>query len=242
VGSQQWTAWVHEGIRKAAAHHLMVDIHDEFRDTGYRRTYPNLMIVPNSSPAKSVAEFIAHAKANPGKLSYGSSGTGTSTHLAGELFKRKAGIELTHVPYRGVSSALNDLMPGRLDVMFNTAGGTLQQARAGQVRGLAVTSIKRFPTAQEYPTIAESGVSGLTDFDVSSWYALFMPAKTPRDIVLKLNADTNAILGEPEIRQRLERLGLAIVGSTPEQLGRHIKAEADLWEPVIKAAGIKSEG
>ena len=205
-------------------------------------TYPNLMIVPNSSPVKSVAEFIAHAKANAGKITYGSSGTGTSTHLAGELFKRKAGVQMTHVPYRGVSSALNDLIPGRLDVMFNTAGGTLQQARSGQVRGLAVTSIKRFPTAQEFPTIAEAGIPGLTDFDVSSWYALFVPSKTPPEIVRKLNADTVAILAEPEIRQRLERLGLAIVGSTPEELGRHFKAEADLWEPVIKAAGIKSEG
>lgn len=204
--------------------------------------YPNLMIVPNSSPVKSVAEFVAHAKANPGKITYGSSGTGTSTHLAGELFKRKAGIEMTHVPYRGVSSALNDLMPGRLDVMFNTVGGTLQQARAGQVRGLAVTSAKRFPTALEYPTIVEAGVPGLADFNVSSWYALFMPAKTPRDIVQKLNADTVAILAEPEIKQRLERLGLAIVGSTPAELGRHLKAESELWAPVIQAAGIKSEG
>lgn len=205
-------------------------------------TYPNLMIVPNSSPAKTVAEFIAHARANPGKISYGSSGSGTSTHLAGELFKRKTGIEMTHVPYRGVSAALNDLIPGRLDVMFNTAGGTLQQARAGQVRGLAVTSIRRFPTAQEFPTVAESGIPALADFDVSAWYALFMPAKTPREIVQKLSADTNAILKEPEIRQRLERQGLAVAGSTPDEMARHFKAEAELWGPVIKAAGIKSEG
>ena len=165
-------------------------------------TYPNLMAVPNSSPAKSVMEFVAHAKANRGKITYASSGTGTSTHLSGELFKRMTGIEMTHVPYRGVAPALNDLIPGRVDVMFNTMAGVLQHARSGQVRGLAVTSAKRFPTALEFPTVAESGVPG---FDVSAWYAFFAPAKTPAE------------------------------------LARLLKSEIDLWGPVIKAAGIKSE-
>jgi tripartite-type tricarboxylate transporter receptor subunit TctC len=218
---------------------LGYDAFTDFAPVTLLAVYPNLMIVPNSSPVKSVKEFIDHAKANPGKISYGSSGTGTSTHLAGELFKRMAGIEMTHVPYRGVSSALNDLIPGRLDVMFNTAGGTLMQARAGQVRGLAVTSAKRFPTAAEYPTIAESGVPG---FDVSAWYALFVPAKTPPAIIRKLNADTLAVLAEPAVKERLTALGLVIVGSTPEELGRHFKAESELWAPVIKAAGIKADG
>ena len=218
---------------------LGYDAFTDFAPVTLLAIYPNLMIVPNSSPVKSVQEFIDYAKANRGRISYGSSGTGTSTHLAGELFKRMAGIEMTHVPYRGVSSALNDLIPGRLDVMFNTAGGTLMQARAGQVRGLAVTSAKRFPTAAEYPTIAESGVPG---FDVSAWYALFVPAKTPPAIIRKLNADTVAVLAEPAVKERLTALGLVIVGSTPEELGRHFKAEADLWEPVIKAAGIKADG
>ena len=113
--------------------------------------YPNLMVVPNSSPAKSVMEFVAHAKANRGKITFASSGTGTSTHLSGELFKRMTGIEMTHVPYRGVALALNDVIPGRVDVMFNTMAGVLQQARTGQLRGLAVTTAKRFPTAPELP-------------------------------------------------------------------------------------------
>jgi tripartite-type tricarboxylate transporter receptor subunit TctC len=218
---------------------LSYDAFTDFAPVTLICLYPNLMIVPNSSPVKSVKEFIAYGKANSGRVTFGSSGTGTSTHLAGELFKRMAGIEMTHVPYRGVSSALNDLIPGRLDVMFNTAGGTLMQARAGQVRGLAVTSAKRFPTAPEFPTIAESGLPG---FDVSSWYALFLPAKTPPEIVRKLNADTVAILAEPAVKDRLSALGLVIVGSTPEELGRHLRAESALWEPVIKAAGIKAEG
>jgi tripartite-type tricarboxylate transporter receptor subunit TctC len=201
--------------------------------------YPNLMVVANSSPAKSVAEFVAYAKANRGKITFASSGTGTSTHLSGELFKRMTGIEMTHVPYRGVAPALNDVIPGRVDVMFNTIGGVLQQVRAGQLRGLAVTTAKRFPTAMEFPTVIEEGVPG---FDVSSWYAFFVPARTPPAIVRKLHADTVAILAEPAVKAKLEQLGVAVIGSTPEELARHLKAETDLWGPVIKAAGIKPEG
>jgi tripartite-type tricarboxylate transporter receptor subunit TctC len=201
-------------------------------------TYPNLMVVPNSSPAKSVMEFVAHAKANRGKITFASSGTGTSTHLSGELFKRMTGIEMTHVPYRGVAPALNDIIPGRVDVMFNTMAGVLQQARTGQLRGLAVTSAKRFPTAMEFPSVAEAGVPG---FDVQAWYALFAPAKTPPEIVNKLNADTVAILREPAIIAALEKTGVVVTSSTPAELARMLKAEIDLWGPVIKAAGIKVE-
>jgi tripartite-type tricarboxylate transporter receptor subunit TctC len=201
-------------------------------------TYPNLMVVPNSSPAKSVMEFVAHAKANRGKITFASSGTGTSTHLSGELFKRMTDIEMTHVPYRGVAPALNDVIPGRVDVMFNTMAGVLQQARAGQLRGLAVTSAKRFPTAMEFPSVAEAGVPG---FDVQAWYALFAPAKTPPEIVSKVNADTVAILREPAVIAALEKTGVSVAGSTPAELARMLKAEIDLWGPVIKAAGIKVE-
>ena len=200
--------------------------------------YPNLMVVPNSSPATSVKEFIAHAKANSGKITFASSGTGTSTHLSGELFKRMAGIEMTHVPYRGVALALNDVIPGRVDVMFNTMAGVLQQVRTGQLRGLAVTTAKRFPTAPELPTVVES----VPGFDVSSWYAFFVPAKTPSEIVRKIHADTVAVLAEHAIKNKLEQVGVMVVGSTPEQLAAQLKSETELWGPVIKAAGIKSEG
>ena len=198
-------------------------------------TYPNVMAVPNSSPAKSVQEFIAHARANPGRITFASSGIGTSTHLSGELFKRIAGIEMTHVPYRGVALAMNDLMPGRVDVMFNTIGGLLPQVRAGQLRGLAVSTAERFPTALDLPTVAESGVPG---FDVSSWYALFVPAKTPPDIIRKINADTVAALADAAVKARLEQLGVLVAGSTPQELAALLKAEMDKWGPVIKAAGI----
>jgi len=200
--------------------------------------FPNLLVVPNSSPAKSVSELIAHAKASNGNFTFASSGVGTSPHLSGELFKRMAGFEMTHVPYRGVAPALNDLIPGRVDMMFNTAGGVLQQTRAGQVRGLAVSTAKRFPTAMEFPTVAESGLPG---FDVTSWYSFFLPVKTPPEIVRKLHDDTVAILAEPAIKARLEQVGVEVVASTPEQLAARIRAEMELWGPVIKAAGIKGE-
>jgi tripartite-type tricarboxylate transporter receptor subunit TctC len=198
-------------------------------------TYPNVMAVPNSSPAKSVQEFIVHANANRGRITFASSGIGTSTHLSGELFKRMAKIEMTHVPYRGAAPAMNDLIPGRVDVMFNTTGALLPQVRGGQVRGLAVTTAQRFPTAPELPTVAESGVPG---FDVSSWYAFFVPAKTPPDIVRRMHKDTVAALLDPTIKARLEELGLLVIGSTPAELAVHLKSEMDKWGPIIKAAGI----
>jgi tripartite-type tricarboxylate transporter receptor subunit TctC len=200
--------------------------------------FPNLLVVPNSSPVKSVRELIAHGKANNGKLTFASSGVGTSPHLSGELFKRMAGFEMTHVPYRGVAPALSDVIPGRVDMMFNTAAGVLQQVRAGQVRGLAVSTMKRFPTAPEFPTVAESGLPG---FDVTSWYALFAPIKTPADIVKKIHADTAAILAEPAIKTRLEQVGVEVVASTSAELGARLKTETAQWGPIIKAAGIKTQ-
>ena len=198
-------------------------------------TYPNVMAVPNSSPAKSVRQFIDYANANRGKITFASSGIGTSPHLSGELFKRMAGIEMTHVPYRGVAPAMNDLIPGRVDVMFNTTGGLMPQVRAGQVRGLAVTTAERFPTAPDLPTVAESGLPG---FNVSSWYAFLVPAKTPPDIVWKIHTDTIAALSDPTVKIRLQELGVLVIGSTPAELARHLKSEMEKWEPVIKAAGI----
>jgi tripartite-type tricarboxylate transporter receptor subunit TctC len=179
--------------------------------------YPNIMAVPNNSPAHSVTDFIAHAKANRGKISFASSGHGTSVHLSGELFKRMAGIEMLHVPYRGAGPALNDLIPGR------------------KLRGLAVTTAKRTPAAPELPPIAEAGVPG---FDVSSWYAFLLPAKTPPEIIRKIHADTVAALTDPATKQKLEALGVVVRGSSPDELAAFLKAEMDKWGPLIKEAGI----
>src|SRR5215813_21171 len=149
--------------------------------------YPNIMAVPNSSPAHSVKEFIAYAKSNKGKISFASSGHGTSVHLSGELFKRMAGIEMLHVPYRGAGPAFNDLIPGRVDVMFNNTGAVLPLIQGGKLRGLAVTTAKRTPAAPELPPIAEEGVPG---FDVSSWYGFLVTGRPPPEIIRKLHADT----------------------------------------------------
>ena len=202
-------------------------------------TYPNVIVVPNSSPVKTLAEFIAYAKANPGKVTWASPGIGTYPFLAGELFKRVAGIEMTHVPYRGVAAGgMTDLIAGRLDAMFNTTGSLLQPVRANLVRGLAVTSAERFPIAPELPTASEAGVPG---FDVTSWYGLYVPAHTPPDIVKKLNTAVQTLLGEPDVKQRFADLGVIVQGSTPEQLTAKNSAEVARWTPIIKAAGIRGE-
>jgi tripartite-type tricarboxylate transporter receptor subunit TctC len=197
--------------------------------------YPAAMVVPNTSPDRSVQDFIARAKASPGKLTFASPGHGTGPHLAGELFKRVAGIDIVHVPYRGAAPALNDLIPGRVDSMFNNIAPFVPLMKENQIRGLAVTTGRRTPAVPDLPTLAEQGLTG---FDVSGWYAFFVPAKTPPEIVRKMTADTVAALADPRIKGRLEELGLFVIGSTSEQLGAYLKAEMEKWGPVIKAAGI----
>jgi tripartite-type tricarboxylate transporter receptor subunit TctC len=202
-------------------------------------TYPNIMAVPNSSPDHSVQDYVARAKANPGKVTYASSGIGTSLHLCGELFKRLAGVDITHIPYRGAGPALNDLIPGRVDAIFANFPSTLPYVQGGQLRGLAVTTAVRQPQVPNLPTIAESGLPG---FDVSSWFALFVAAKTPGEIVTKLNRDAVAALNHPPVKARYAQLGATVVGSTPAALAAHLAAEMERWGPVIKAAGIKADG
>ena len=199
-------------------------------------TQSNIMVVPNSSPAKSVLEFVAYAKANPGKISYGSGGIGTSVHLSGELFKRMTGIEMTHVPYRGAAPALQDVIAGRLDLIFDNITASLPHVRNGAARGLAVTAAKRVPAAPDLPTIAEAGVPG---FDVSTWFAFFVPAKTPPAIIKKINEDMVAALGHSMVKERLEQLGATLVGSTPQELAAFLKSEMDKWGPIIREAKIK---
>ena len=194
------------------------------------------MCVPNSSPAKSVQDFIAYAKEKKGKLTYATPGPGTPPHMAGELFKHLAGIEMTHVPYRGSAPAFNDIIPGRVDMMF-ASGVVLDLIKSGQLRGLAVSGAKRVSVAPDIPTVAET----VPGFEVSSWFAFFLPAKTPPDIVRKMSADTAAALGDPAARKRLEQLGYGVIGSTGDELAAHLRAEIDKWDPVIKAAGIRIE-
>jgi tripartite-type tricarboxylate transporter receptor subunit TctC len=187
---------------------------------------------------KSVREFIEHAKANRGKISYGSSGIGADPHMSTELFLKLAGIEMTHVPYRGGGPALNDVIAGRLDVYFGTLPSTLPLARNGQVRGLAVTSARRSEFAPELPTIAESGVPG---YEYSSWYGVYAPAKVPASIIRKVHGDIVAALAHPLLKQRLADIATSVTPSTPEELAALLKSDMELWGPIIKASNIRGE-
>jgi tripartite-type tricarboxylate transporter receptor subunit TctC len=215
------------------------DIVADFAPVTVLGVTPNLMVVPNSSPAKTVAEFIAHAKANPGKMTFASSGAGTSIHLSGELFKRIAGLDLTHVPYRGGAPALADLIPGRVDLMFNVMSSVLPQVQGGQMRALAVTTAQRVAAARDTPTMIEAGVPG---FEVTGWFGFMLPAKTPPELVRKIHADSVAAVRDPAVQTRLENLGVIVTGSSPEEFAAFLKKEADKWGPVIKEAGIKVGG
>jgi tripartite-type tricarboxylate transporter receptor subunit TctC len=201
-------------------------------------TQPNVMCVPNSKPAKSVKEFIAYCNDNRGKVTYASSGNGTTLHLSGELFKRMANVEMTHIPYRGGALAINDLLPGRVDVSFDNMPSIIGHVRAGAVRALAVTTKERVPVVPDLPTIAEAGVPG---FDVSSWFGFFVPVKTPEEIIAKLNADTNAALAHASVKPRFDDLGATPRGTTPGQLAAFLKSEIDKWGPVIRDARIRVE-
>ena len=197
-------------------------------------TFPLLMVVPNSSPAKSVAAFIAFAREKKGKVTFASPGVGTAPHLAGELFKQITRIEMTHVPYRGDAPALADTIAGRVDLQIG-GSGMLEQIRGGQVRGLGVTTAKRSELAPELPTVAEAGVPG---FDVTGWFAFFVPARTPRAIVEKIHIDTVTALSDPAVKSKFENIGMVAVGSTPEELAALLEAKMRKWRPVINEANI----
>jgi tripartite-type tricarboxylate transporter receptor subunit TctC len=221
-------------VNRSLYRSLGYDAVSDFAPVTHICSFPLFMFVPNTSPAKSVQEFIAQAKAKPGRLTLASPGTGSAPHLAGELFKRMAGIELTHVPYRGAAPVLNDLIPGRVDLYF-ASGTLLENMRSGQIRGLAVTGRERHPVAPELPTIAESGVPG---YQAMSWHGLFVPAKTSAAIVKKMSADTVAALAEPAVKAKLEQLGYTVIGSTPNELAELLRSEIEKWTSVIKQAGI----
>ena len=198
---------------------------------------PNMMCVPNSSPAKSVKEFIDFCNANKGKVTFASSGNGTTLHLSGELFKRMAKVEMTHIPYRGGAPAINDLIPGRVDVIFDNMPSIISHVRSGSVRGIAVTTKDRVGIVPDVPAISET----VPGFDVVSWFGFFVPVKTPKEIVAKINADTNAALAWPAVKTRFEELGAVPKGSTQAELAAFLKSETDKWGPVIKDAQIKVE-
>ncbi|OGA28099.1 MAG: MFS transporter [Betaproteobacteria bacterium RIFCSPLOWO2_02_FULL_68_150] len=196
----------------------------------------HLVLVANASvPFNSVKELIAHAKAHPGKLNYASPGTGTSAHLAGELLKNESGIDMGHVPYKGSGPAKADLVAGRVDVMFDVYHSAKPLVEQGKLKVIALTSERQPTNIKDYPLLAET----IPGFNVTSLFGLIVRAGTPRPIVDRIQADTARILNKPEVRARLEALGLEIVGSTPEQFESFVRAELAKWAKVIKAANIK---
>jgi len=197
-----------------------------------------IIVVTNSLPATSIKEFVALAKAKPGSLNYGSAGAGSSLHLTAEIFRQATGINIVHVPYKGTAPAITELIAGQVQVMFSTMPPALSQVRAGKLRGLGVTTAKRAAAAPELPTVAEAGFPG---FDVSNWQGMVGPAKLPRALVDRLNADLNAVLKTPQMVDTLAAQGLEAAGGTPQQFAALIKTEVAKYAAVIKAAGIKAE-
>lgn len=197
----------------------------------------NVLVVHPSLPAQDVKQLVAYAKSNPGKLSYGSAGTGTSQHLAAELFKQINGIEMTHIPYKGGGPAVADLVAGQIPLMFIDISASLGHIRAGKLRAVGVTTRQRTPLL-DVPTLIEQGVP---DFDVNAWFGLFAPAGTPREIVMRLYADSGNALRQPAIRDRLQNMGLNPAPNTPEEFAQFIRAELDRWAKVAKAVNIRAE-
>jgi tripartite-type tricarboxylate transporter receptor subunit TctC len=200
---------------------------------------PNILVVNNALPVKSVKELIAHAKANPGKVNFGSPGIGSTAHLSMELFSTLTGTKMNHVPYEGSAGVLNDVMGGQIALTMDNIPVYLPHVKAGKIRALAVSSARRTAAAPDIPTVAEAGVPG---FDAQSWFGLVAPAKTPRAIVEKLSAETQRILKLPDIHERIASLGATPVGGTAQEFAAFIAAEFAKWAKVIKEAGVTLEG
>ncbi|HMR32365.1 MAG TPA: tripartite tricarboxylate transporter substrate binding protein [Geminicoccaceae bacterium] len=194
---------------------------------------PNVLVVNPDFPARTVPELIELLKASPGEYSYASSGNGTPLHLSGELFKSMAGVDMVHVPYKGAGPALVDVMAGHVPIMFDNLPPSLEQIRAGKLRGLAVTTKERAPSAPDMPTIAET----LPGYETYSWNAIFAPAGTPEEAIAKLNAAGLAALADPDVKAKLADLSAGVVGSTPTELAEHVQAELAKWAPIVKASG-----
>jgi tripartite-type tricarboxylate transporter receptor subunit TctC len=198
---------------------------------------PNVMEVTSSFPAKTVAEFIAYCKANPGKINMASSGSGTSVHLSGELFKSMTGCQMLHVPYKGAAPALSDLISGQVHVLFDNLPSSLGHIKGGRIRALAVTSVQREPSMPELPTVGET----VPGYEATAWFGIGMPKGTPREIIDKVNAEVNRALADPKMRERLAELGGKSISGTPEDFAKVIAAETEKWAKVVISSGATVE-
>jgi tripartite-type tricarboxylate transporter receptor subunit TctC len=214
------------------------DMVKDFTPISLLASTPNLLVINNNIPAKNVQELIAYAKANPNKLSFGSPGVGTSVHVSGELFKSQTGVTMEHIPYKGRQFAIPDLVGGQIQLMFDNMPSALPMVKEGKLRALGQTSAKRSPAAPDIPTIAEQGLPG---FEATSWFAIFAPANTPKDIVAKLNAEVLRVFKLPDVQDKLKTLGLDAILSSPDELSAYQQAEIRKWAKVVKDSGAKAE-
>jgi tripartite-type tricarboxylate transporter receptor subunit TctC len=198
----------------------------------------NILVVNPSVPAKSMAELIAYAKANPGKVNYASSGHGAAAHLAAELFRAEAKVDIVHVPYKGAAPALQDVIAGHVQMMFATAASVVPHIQSGQVRPLAVTTLKRTAVFPELATVDELGLKG---FDATTWHGLVAPSRAPKEVIAALHRATVASLNDAAVRKQLADLGVDIVGSSPDEFTAYIKAEIPKWTAIVKASGATLE-
>lgn len=198
----------------------------------------NVLVVNPGLPVSSVQELIAYARSRPGELHFGSPSTGSTPHLAGELFNSLAGVKMVHVPYKGAAQGLSDLIGGRLQLSFDNIPPAIPHVRSGKLRALAVTPAQRSPLLPELPTVAEAGLPG---FDVSAWFGLLVPAATPGAVIQRLQAETVKALRDPAARERLERLGFEVVGSTPAEFAALIEKDAARWSRIIRESGAKAD-
>ncbi|MCT9126681.1 Bug family tripartite tricarboxylate transporter substrate binding protein [Cupriavidus gilardii] len=221
-------------INGAVYSKLPYDMVKDFAPVILLATTPNVLVVHPGVPAKTTAELIALAKAKPGALTFGTPGIGTSPHVAGELFNTVAGVKITHVPYKGRAMAIPDLLGGHITMMFDNLPSALPVIKEGKLRALGVTSLKRSASAPDIPTLAEQGLNG---FQADSWFAIFVPATTPKDVIAKLNTELNRIFTLPDVQAKLKTLGLDPVLGTPDALASFQKAEIAKWAKVVKDSG-----
>jgi tripartite-type tricarboxylate transporter receptor subunit TctC len=210
----------------------------DFAPVSLVATIENILVVHPSVPAHNVKELVAYAKANPGKLTYASSGIGSTYHLGAELFRSQTGIEWTHVPYKGAAPAIQDVLAGHVMLMFDNTSSAIPNIKAGRVRALGVASLKRYPSLPELPTIAEEGVPG---YETTIWLGLFVPARTPAAIISKLNHDVQEAVNSPEYKERMMALDMQPRVSSPQELADYLKSDLAKWARVVKEAGIKPE-
>ena len=213
------------------------DMVKDFSPIAHVASAPNLLVVTNDLPVKNVAELISYMKANPNKLSFGSPGIGSSVHVSGELFKSMTGTTMQHVPYKGRQFAIPDLVGGQIQLMFDNMPSALPMAKDGKIRALAQTTAKRSPAAPDVPTVAET----VPGFEATTWFAMFAPAGTPRDVVMRINAEMVRVFKLPEVVDKLKTLGLEPWISTPEELAKYQASEIVKWAKVVKDSGARAE-